>query len=149
MRKLILIRGLSGAGKTTLARRLSRYIFSADDYFLDEDGYYNFDPKKLPQAHLACQDLVRQELNNRMREHDNPVVVHNTFSQRWEMEPYLQMIGFPENRPTVIDLFDAGFSDSDLSNRNTHQVPVTVIRQMRARWELDWGNGNPTPPWER
>tara|TARA_Y100000034_G_scaffold99818_1_gene122831 strand:- start:2886 stop:3155 length:270 start_codon:yes stop_codon:yes gene_type:complete len=76
------------------------------------------------------------------------VVVHNTFSTRWEMEPYLRMAG-GTTVVSVLDLFDGGCTDEELFKRNSHGVPLETITAMRARWEHDWKVGNPLPPWER
>ena len=50
MKKLILVRGCSGSGKTTFAGLLSEYVISADDYFT-KNGEYKFDATKLHFAH--------------------------------------------------------------------------------------------------
>ncbi len=147
---LYIIRGLPGSGKNTLGEnladwndsRLDHEVFAADDYFVDDDGVYRFDPSKLPEAHAQCQENVKRALRSHWAA---VVVVANTFTQRWEMEPYLAM----SDEVTVIDLFDAGLTDEALAARNTHGVPVEAIRAMRARYEHSWKDGDPRPPWER
>ena len=69
--KLIIMRGIPGSGKTTLARKIedlamrSGYkitgICSADDYFV-KNGKYVFDGKKLGEAHKFCQSKAIQLL---------------------------------------------------------------------------------------
>lgn len=141
---IILVRGLPGAGKTTAANNLNRPVsVAADDYFM-VDGEYRFDPKSLPQAHAWCQDQAIQGLEAGL-----PVVVHNTFTQRWEMEPYLAAAAAMGASVEVLSVFDGGCSNEQLAERNTHGVPLEAIEAMRGRWEEDWQNGNPTPPWER
>jgi len=146
---LLLIRGLPGSGKTTLLNLLtSRFEgFCADDFFMVE-GEYIFDPSKLSQAHALCLRHTRQHLT----EECAPVrqaAVHNTFTQRWEMEPYIQLAEETGARLVVIDLFGGGLTDKELAARNGHGVPMEAIARMRARYEHDWKNGNPLPPWER
>ena len=63
MKILYIIRGLSGSGKTTLANQLSPVVYSADDWFTNEDGEYNFNPDELFKAHKHCQDNVRESMN--------------------------------------------------------------------------------------
>jgi len=137
---LYIIKGLPGSGKNTLAEKLGLdpYICSADDYFM-KDGVYQFDPSKLPQAHAECQKNVQLCVDMRV-----DVAVCNTFTQRWEMEPYLSM---DYDRLVVIDLFDQGMTDAQLAERNTHGVPVKSITAMRARYEHNWKDGNPVLMW--
>jgi predicted kinase len=148
MRTLTLIRGISGCGKTTLAQQLAyggnRRLLAADDYFLDEVGSYQFDPSKLPDAHAWCQSEA--ELAMKIGLH---VIVHNTFTQRWEMEAYLLMAKEHGYRVTVASLYDGGCTDEELADRNEHGVTLEGIKRMRERWESDWGSGDPRPPWER
>ena len=141
---LYLVRGLPGSGKTTLVSEIrGPEIIAADDYFM-VDGEYHFDPSKLPAAHQWCQEQCKTSLKMGL-----PVAVTNTFSQRWELEPYLQMATELSVRMFVLDLFDSGMSDAELHQRNVHGVPLEGIEAMRSRWEHDWGNGDPRPPWER
>ena len=141
---ITLVRGLPGAGKTTRAVELNRPVtVAADDYF-EHDGEYRFDPKSLPQAHAWCLDQATQGLR---AGHD--VVVHNTFTTRWEMEPYLNLAASMGLSVGIVDEFDGGCSDEELAERNTHGVPLVTIKGMRERWEENWQDGNPTPPWER
>lgn len=173
--QLTLIRGLPGVGKTTLAHSLmtmTNVLIAADDYMVDDDGQYLHDPKRLTECHEACRDAVESAMGDDIRQ----IIVHNTFSQRWEMEPYLQLVRPPDpylhmnaKEPTcfphyglqVIALSNE-LSVSQLAERtkgtgNGHCVPIDAIRAMQSRWEHDWDNvqidsnsfANPRPPWKR
>lgn len=144
MRVLLIFRGLPGSGKSTLANTVGFPVVAADDFFIGPDGIYHFDASQIADAHEQCQRRARRFLTNR-----GQVTVANTFSQRWEMEPYIRMAAEEEAELVVIDLFDAGLDDSALEARNQHGVPVDTIRAMRARWEHNWRSGDPLPPWER
>lgn len=144
--KLILIRGLPGAGKSEMSRLFDGPTFAADDYFYERgDGVYDFHPQLLTAAHQLCQERTLKALNG---EH-LVAVVTNTFSQRWELEPYLRMAEEGSHGVWVIDLFDGGLTNSQLAARGLHGVPVEGIAAMRSRWEHDWRNGDPVAPWLR
>ena len=142
---ITLVRGLPGAGKTTYAEKMGRDVcVAADDHFYDSAGQYNFDPKLLPDAHQSCQDKARNAMQA-----GKSVAVHNTFCERWEMEPYLAAAAAAGLTVEVVSVFDGGCTDEQLFKRNTHGVPLETIEAMRERWEENWQDGNPTPPWER
>ena len=142
-RTLILIRGLPGSGKSSFGEHCADRMIAADDYFM-VDGEYKFDPSKLPQAHAMCQQTARDLLSS-----SDTTVVANTFSCRWEMEPYFEIARTLEVRVFVIDMFDGGLTDEELEERNVHGVPLAGIKAMRERWEHEWKMGDPRPPWER
>ena len=148
-RTIFLVRGLPSSGKSTLVilglGEDFPWIFEADTYFIN-DGKYVFDPKKLPAAHEDCRQRVENTIRNTDRAH---LVVSNTFTQRWEMEPYIELSRLFGLELIVIDLFDGGCDDKTLFDRNKHGVPLESIARMRERYEHDWRAGNPIPPWER
>jgi predicted kinase len=148
MRNIILIRGISGSGKSTLGDLLcagtGAVSLAADDYFIDSDGEYKFNPSLLPQAHAHCQALTRQAMAA-----GRSVVVHNTFVQRWEMQAYFDLAAVHDYRVTVASTYDGGCSNEELAARNEHGVPLAGIERMRDNWETNWKIGNPLPPWER
>ena len=60
--ELILLRGLPGSGKSTLAKIILQLrstdepeVLSADDFFEDKEGDYNFDPTKIKFEELKSE----------------------------------------------------------------------------------------------
>jgi hypothetical protein len=118
--RMVLIRGLPGSGKSTMATVLSLLgykHFEADMFFVGDDGVYRHDGTRLKSAHAWCQDKVRNALKD-----GNRVVVSNTFTQHWEMQPYFDM-------GVSIQILEAG---GNWSNR--HGVPEEKVKSMRDRW---------------
>ena len=56
-----------------------------------------------------------------------------------EVEHFVKMIRDTSSRIT----------DEQLAERCTHGVPKDKITEMRERYEHDWRNSDPTPPWKR
>lgn len=122
---LFLIRGLPGAGKTEFANSICDLVCSADDYFYDKDGNYNFDASKLKKAHESCRDAVE----NAMCLNWN-IAVANTFTQEWEMKPYYDLAKFYGYRVYSIVI------ENRHGNESVHDVPKETIDKMRNRFEV-------------
>lgn len=134
--RLYLIRGLPGTGKSTLALNLADggavyNIVEADEFFM-ADGVYRFDASKLAMAHARCRERVYDlfVIFGAAAE----ISVANTFSRRWEMQPYRDMaksFGVEVTELTV----RTDHTDAELAARSIHGVPAETIAAMRARWE--------------
>lgn len=129
MKLLILIRGLPGSGKTTLAHKLSEHVFESDQFFtrvVDGVEQYNFNPKEIQDAHVDCIARTREAL---IKEY-SPVCVANTFTQFWEYSPYLDLAE------------DRGYTVQILTTcgpwENTHGCPADTITRMRKRWQPEF-----------
>ena len=117
--RLVLIRGIPGSGKTTIAKNnFSDMILMEADMFFEGDGGYNYDHSKIKIAHQWCQRTTKNLLD-----YGYDVVVANTFTRVWEMQPYLDM-GYPTTVITAVGEF-----------RNTHGVPDDVVQIMKGRFE--------------
>jgi len=120
---ITIIRGLPGSGKSTLAERMvangeADIHIETDMWFTSLDGAYRFDPDKLGEYHAKCQDAAKALADQGMH-----VVVSNTFTRLWEIDPYRQM-GVPVEIVTASGDFG-----------NLHGVPKDAVERMRQRWE--------------
>lgn len=131
MKNLYLLRGLPGSGKSTLAKQLGGSHFETDKYFVDENGEYNFDGSKLKEAHQWCQDSVANAmvLNHTTGENET-IVISNTFTQEWEMEPYMNMA-----KEWGYKIFTI-IVENRHGGVNQHGVPYEKLQQMNDRFEI-------------
>ena len=120
--ELVLIRGLPGSGKSTMAKSMAGYDHYEADMFFVRDGEYRYDAVRIKDAHEWCQRKAREALADGKR-----VVVSNTFTRRFEMEPYFVMAR----------AFGAGLRIVEATGKweNVHGVPEEVVERMRKRWE--------------
>jgi hypothetical protein len=131
MKELILLRGLPGAGKSTLAQMLpTTFWYEADKYFEDEDGNYNFDASKLYEAHKWCQSRVELAMNAPNGFPPPLIVVSNTFTQEWEMDYYFDLAKKYGYRvySLIVENRHGGV--------NEHGVPTEKVEQMRNRFNF-------------
>lgn len=131
--ELILLRGLPGSGKSTLAKTILQLrstdepeVLSADDFFEDKEGDYNFDPTKLKEAHNYCQFRCSE----RMRQQKAKIVVANTFTQEWEMDEYFKMAERYNYRVHTVIV------ENRHGNKNVHGVPEDKLQQMKNRFQI-------------
>lgn len=128
---LTIVRGIPGSGKTTIAEALCDSIdavgpFEADNYFMKEENgdlVYRFNPEELPKAHYSCKRGVADAMLAGYK----TIVVSNTFTKKWEMEPYVRLAkssGYSVQIITVQGQF-----------QNTHGVPEEKVKQMKDRFE--------------
>ena len=129
MSKLIVFRGLPGAGKSTMAKDFQKsYIcagyttalYESDMYFTDKDGNYKFDGSRLPHAHAWCRNKVLEALGN-----CDVVIVANTNLSLDEMNDWKLMA---DNLVTRMEVFHL-----KTQYGNVHGVPAETLERMKSR----------------
>ena len=134
MKKLYIVRGLPGSGKSTFAEALVGSDFlvcEADKYFI-VDGEYKFDATKLREAHEWCKNRVETYMNDSLVNDQfyREIAVSNTFTQEWEMEGYYKLA----------EQYGYMVFSVIVENRhggvNQHGVPDVKLAQMKNRFEI-------------
>ncbi len=151
MKKLILLRGPSGTGKSTIADylRLEHNLCSfndgelsafheTDQFWVDNLGVYHFQLTKLKDAHKWNQLQTERSML-----HGVPlVIVANTFIAHWEMNAYFALAQEYNYRVELIRT-PGPWEPDILYNRNKHSVPLDVLRRhvneyQPYRDEIEW-----------
>lgn len=122
MNILYIIRGLPGAGKSTLAKMIAPdNNYSADDYFKN----IKWDKSLLGSAHAYCKSCTELAMMAGIQ----TIAVANTFTRKWEYEPYRELA--EEYGYKVIELI----AKSDFES--VHDVPAPKIKEMEERFEYE------------
>ena len=134
MKKLYIVRGLPGSGKSTFAEALVGSDFlvcEADKYFI-VDGEYKFDATKLKQAHEWCKNRVETYMKDSLVNDQfyREIAVSNTFTQEWEMESYYKLA--EQYGYMVFSII----VENRHGGKNVHGVPDEKLEQMRNRFSI-------------
>jgi NEDD4-binding protein 2 len=143
---LYLMRGVSGSGKSTTARKLGvgGVVLSTDDYFM-QGGRYVYDSSQIIQAHRWNEARAEEA----MRRGISPIVIDNTLVKAWEGKAYVELalkygyqIKVSEPESPQWRKFKPGLPDEalsllaqELSKKNVHGVPAETIDRMLHDWE--------------
>lgn len=120
---LILLRGLPGAGKTSLAEALGiRAVCSADDY-VTRKGVYNWKPETVGASHDWCQRKCRRFMKKQV----DQIIIANTLTSEREMKPYQDLA-----RQFGYMVFSV-IVENRHGGTNTHDVPESTLEKMRNR----------------
>ena len=128
---LIVLRGLPGSGKSTLAMVLSEDgkhpIFSVDDYFTNsETGEYIFDFKNNHLAYKLCEENTKLSMVNKL----SKIIIHNTFTMDWELEPYFKLASQYNYAMFVVTV------ENYHQSGNAHEVSDEQLQKMAEKYKV-------------
>ena len=130
MKTLYIVRGVPGSGKSTFAKSVGGVHIEADQFFM-MNGKYNFDITKIKLAHKYCQNQTEAWMKTDGTQVNNDkIVVSNTFTQEWEMEPYFKLAEKYGYRTFSLIV------ENRHGGVNEHDVPEDKLEQMKTRFEV-------------
>jgi hypothetical protein len=125
---------------------------TADDYFMSSITYenwnncnmkrdYKFDYTQIRNAHTFCKmvteyfmlayrEYVVMQIQNKEFLDGHILVVHNTFTEEWEMKPYYELANQYGYKVTTIIMENRHNSDS------IHNVPNDVVLAQKERFQI-------------
>lgn len=132
MRKVIIMRGVSGSGKSTFTRRHPDAVVCSADAYFDRIGGY--DATLIREAHKDCYKSFVEALDQ-----GRPlVIVDNTHIEAWEISPLIAYAQYRDYEYTIVEVplpsEDAKESVKILTARNLHGVPGKVVQRMVDRF---------------
>lgn len=127
MKRLLILRGIPGSGKSTYAKSFAKAtVMSADDYFLTPEGQYVYRPEKLQTAHELCYlRFVKAVINN-----DEIIIIDNMNIDAWHISPYYMLGEVFDYAVEIVNFL----TDIETSyQRNIHNVPKQDIESAAER----------------
>jgi ABC-type uncharacterized transport system ATPase subunit len=129
-KNLYLVRGLPGAGKTTFSKSILHegdLMIAADDFMINEKGEYLFDVNRLQEVH----DLCAKKVFDAMETGVGRIFVHNTLTEKWEVEKYYTLAKKHSYRVFSIIL------ENRHRNESNHGISSHTLGTMRERFEIE------------
>ena len=128
---LILLRGLPGAGKSSLANVLNengKYpVFAIDDYFTNKiTGEYIFNFSENYLAYQQCESLCKHALAQGITK----VFIDNTFTLNWELTPYFKLAAEFDYTLYVITV------EKYHNNKNVHDISQEQLEKMAEKYKV-------------
>lgn len=138
---LIIMRGISGSGKSTKAKQVvgNGVIHSTDDVLSSMGDYREIFNKMISTGNFS--DLSKAHNTNlknavgSMKAGVTPVVIDNTNIKANEPKAYVKAaleLGYADSNIQFEDVGTGGASAEELAARNSHGVPLEKILQMMA-----------------
>ncbi len=137
--ELVIMRGISGSGKSTKAKSLvgEGVIHSTDEVIESLGNYNNFfkvmiESEDFSALHKAHGTNFRNAVAS-MKSGVSPVVIDNTNLKANEPKNYVVealKLGFADENIKIVDVGTGGLDADGLFKRNAHGVPLEKIKAM-------------------
>ncbi|XP_069698373.1 2',3'-cyclic-nucleotide 3'-phosphodiesterase-like [Periplaneta americana] len=130
---MFVMRGLPGSGRPIVVKRIQALfedavVCSTSEYFI-QCGRYEFDPNKLEEAKIFCQEKAR----NACETSTHVVVIDNTNMRKWEMKYYFRLAS--ETCYVVVLVEPWKLNIDQLVQRNHHTEDIEQLSLQLQQWE--------------
>ena len=136
---LIIMRGISGSGKSTKAKSLvSEGVIHSTDALIEATGDYRdfFEEMNKTKNFINLSRMHSKNLANAKKSMDegiSPVVIDNTNLKANEAKAYVVhalKLGYADENVQIVDVGTGGLTAEGLASRNQHGVPLEKIEKM-------------------
>lgn len=136
---LVIMRGISGGGKSTKAKSLvGEGVIHSTDALIEATGDYRgfFAEMIKNKNYAALSRMHSKNLTNAKKSMDegvSPVVIDNTNLKANEAKAYVVhalKLGYADENIQIVDIGTGGLTTEGLAARNQHGVPLEKIEQM-------------------
>jgi adenylate kinase family enzyme len=126
MKQVFILRGVPSAGKTTVAKSITKNHFEADHFFYNDKGEYCYDVKKQGLAHEVCYRKFVQAVDKGL----SKICVSNTFTTSIEFHRYKE---YAESKGYLVHCL---IVERRHENLNSHNVPAHIRYKMKERFQI-------------
>jgi predicted kinase len=136
-KRVYLMVGISGSGKSTAAKKLTKeipdsVIVSADHHMVDATSKWSFDPTRLSLCHAICQERFHDAISRGV----STIIVDNTNLVSDHRAVYIDH-ALQNGYSVTILVFDIDIETA--LKRNVHGVPRHTLEAQRKKLDLKPG----------
>jgi len=133
MKELLIVRGLPGSGKSTIAKQIQDtfggVIVCADDFW---GPAYAFDKSRIQEAH----DWAYRQCEAHMQWNEERIILDGTYAQLKWMARYVEMATHFGYRAICREPdTEWAWNPRQCAEKNVHGVSEDVINTMLSKWE--------------
>lgn len=140
MKQIIVLRGLPGSGKTTLANHILSanendsdiIVLSTDDRITTPRGQYMWSGKYLHLSHSLNKEMCREAMNRQY----GTIIIDNTNTTAREIKPYFDLAKEFGYQFSLLEPATKWKNNPvECAKKNKHGVSQKIIEKMLARYQ--------------
>lgn len=126
IKNIIILRGVSGGGRSTLAYFLvnnsksDAIYYEADMFTMNEQGQYEFKPEKLGYCHNKCVSSVESSMVAEVE----LIIVSNTSTKERDFKAYIDLANKHGYKVTSLVV------ENRHGNKDCHNVPEETLKRQ-------------------